>query len=189
MSSVFITPGSAAGATVLSGLTEIDSRVISVATPTIEFANIPQTFRALRCVTYLRDDGGSTNASETLIRFNGDSGANYDREEMIAGGTSAVSGAGGVAQTAAWAVLEGGGASPANRFGTGELVVPGYATVGNFKNVFGNTCYLSSTLADCFIGLLTGLWRNTAAINDLQLVAAGGANFVAGSVATLYGML
>ena len=33
-----------------------------------------------------------------------------------------------------------------------------------------------------------GLWRNTSAINQIRLTAAGGANFITGSTFTLYGI-
>jgi len=171
-------------ATASSGaVTQISQTVLTSAQTAITFSSIVATYTNLRISIFTRGTAG-TNAA-ILLRFNNDSGSNYDRQSISGVGTSAYASE-GFAQTSIF-----GGTMGANGSGTqggGTIFIPGYAVTA-FDKIAVNSTYgkwgtssgSQAYTAQC------GSWRNTTAINRIDLTMDSGAQWETGSVVTLYG--
>ena len=124
--------------------------------------------RCLRCRAQLANAPNDTTA------------ANYDYQQMS--GIAAVPAASfGASSRIALHVTA--GTAPAGNFDASQLVIPGYAG-GNNKTWQATCSGVTSGVAGFFVAR-GGTWKSTAAITRLTLTA--GADFLAGSKATLYG--
>ena len=161
----------------------IATTTLSSAASTITFSSIPNTYTDLRLVVNaivdLDGDGRSPQ-----IRLNNDTGNNYSQTQLngsgSAAGTNTLS-----SQTRVYIALSGNlRQSPNWKFFTIDFM--SYAgstnktllsTWAGDQNGAGNVEYN------------VGLWRNTSAINriDIQLSGSPG-NYAAGTTATLYGI-
>lgn len=159
----------AAGAT----YTPIATQTVSVAATIVTFASINSSFTDLIIVA------NTTNSinTDTWIRFNGDSGTNYSSTYIRGDGTSALSGR----------------RSSFNRIlieenGTGTNIDMTRVHVQNYTNTSVYKTIISrSDAASNGISAIAGLWRNTAAISQIDIGADSG-TFAIGSTFTLYGI-
>ena len=156
----------------------IATTTLSSAAANITFSTIPGTFTDLKIVIT-----GTCSASEYVgIQFNGDTGTNYSRTALFGDGSSVTS----------------------NRTTNGNYVRDD-ALFTNNSNVAMTTIdifsYAGSTNKTLLVtgsgdkngsGItsgIVGMWRNTGAITSVKQYGVFGANFNAGSTATLYGIL
>lgn len=131
-----------------------------------------------------------TNASGFVgltVRFNGDTGSNYDAQHFSASNTTATA-----AETfaATGFALSGfpAASAPANRFGSVELWVPGYASTDREKVVLAtNNRFYDDTATNFAVQEGGGWWRSTAAIIEVAFSLSAG-SFAAGTRATLYAL-
>lgn len=178
-----------AAVTITSGaMTRIAQSVLGVAAASIDFSGIPATYETLVLELMGRGDTAATFVLPQL-RFNNDSGANYDDHShyAVGGGASPASSSNVGATSAAIGGLTAASAT-ANKPGYATIRIPNYA-----KTVFQKVAHASVDRFESNVagGLVTqqtaALWRSTAAINRITLSASAG-NFIAGTVATLYGI-
>lgn len=155
----------------------------------VTFSNIPQGFRHLMIMASGRSDA-VTEADTLALRFNGDTGSNYDSQLVYGNSVTAA----GVASRAASSILAGnleGASSRAANFSPAIIFVFDYARAIvekrtlSMTSVFGNL----SADADMFASFRAGGWRNTNVITSVLLLPNTGPNFVSGSRFQLYGML
>jgi hypothetical protein len=124
-----------------------------------------------------------TQGSPT-IRFNNDSGANYD----------VVGGYGQNATTAAYEILAAtqldtftaSGNSIANVAFSSLMHIAHYTNSSNHKSIAQLSCARDSTGRTTRV--VSGHWRNTAAINQITFFGPAGVNFNAGTRITIYGL-
>lgn len=152
----------------------------------IDMTSIPAGYAGLLLMLYGRGVAALA-ADGAYLRFNGDTGANYDFQQI--NGVAAVAGAAeGIGVTTGQIGGVPGNNAPANVFGSITVFIPHYANTANNK-----ACNSISHLRQSAVsgGLVTGLfgmsWRSTAAINRLTLILGTG-NFAAGTRATLYAL-
>lgn len=145
----------------------------------VDFTSIPTTFSHLLLTWQARSDAAVT-ASTLLVRFNGDSAANYAWEKLDAI-AAAASAASFTAQTSIQIDALVGASAPASQSGFGHAWIPNYLGVTFFKQI--SLIGGQSTYAQ----LHTGLWSSTAAINRVTILPTTG-NFVAGTRFSLYGV-
>jgi hypothetical protein len=160
--------------------TPIDSQTLS-SPAVVAFTSIPATYTDLVLIATPL----STSNRDVILRFNSDTANNYS-----------IVGLSGV----------GGGATPSLSYRTsnqGFLYADYYAAsntvlslrqinIMNYANsAIEKTIFMQSNNANLYPSggteFLVGSWRNTAAINRID-VTLGGDNFLAGSVFTLYGI-
>lgn len=184
--------GSSRKATVLqfknyaSGLVRIDQEVLGLAAASIDFASLPATYEDLIVVI----QGQTSNAAvqSLRVRFNGDTGSNYDYSRwnrflaVSSNTTSAV----------AAAFIEAGSlnsSASTSRASIATIEIPNYRRTSFFKMMQAtNAVSDGATAGGQYPQLSSGLWRSTAAITQVTLTLAAG-DFTAGTVATLYGRL
>jgi hypothetical protein len=158
---------------------------------TVTFNSIAASWRDLRVVVR----GRSNEAALTtfvILRFNNDSGANYDYEDIYmlgtTNGTSNITE--GLAQTSVAKAFISGSTATANYAGMVEYLIADYKGTTFQKALkYEYATRWSTTTGTVARGVGSGFWRNTAAITRVDVTLGGGNTFVNGSVVSLYGLL
>lgn len=167
-------------------MTLISSTVLGAPAASVDLTSIPATYTHLLLVCLGRSDQAAANINSS-VRFNNDSGANYEVEISTAFGTS-VAGISAVAQTGISMFSVPGTTGVATSPGTTYLDIPDYAATTFHKVVLGrHGSKKGTTAADRVTQFLEGMWLSTAAIDRITLTPSAG-NFVAGSSFQLYGI-
>jgi hypothetical protein len=157
-------------------------------TNTLLGGNIPQTYNHLRLMVQGRGDAASTSVF-SQIRFNNDSGANYDYDQSLVRTSSvqrvasaATAGAlGDISAASSTAGVAGEFSADIVNY-TGTVLRKQWRGTGWAKDSADGTTSGYETVT------FGGEWRNTSAITRLQVILSGG-NFIAGSSFYLYGIL
>jgi hypothetical protein len=148
---------------------------------TIDFTSIPATYENLRIELI----GRGTAAADTVdvgLRFNGDTGANYDYSYIYANASVGHNFA--AAQTSAAILVRLLAANTTSPFvGAGVFDIIGYARTSLYKSGIG------MSYVPWVHNRIHGAahWRSTAAINQVTLIPSSG-DFAQDTVATLYGI-
>jgi hypothetical protein len=151
----------------------------------VTFSSIPQTgYTDLVVKASMRSDRASQPAADTIIYFNGDTGANYTTRRLEGNGST------GYSQTDASSFLGGqipGSTATSSTFANCEFYVPNY-TSSTFKSASLDDV-MENNATTAYMDLHAGIWNNTAAITSITYrVSPGNGNFVQGSTFYLYGV-
>ena len=139
---------------------------------TITFSSIPSTYTDLILII----GGGSTSATVvSQLQFNSDTGSNYSWTALYGTGSSALSARSSNTTSA-------GNCITSNISTTTIYNIMNYANTSTNKTVIGR----GNSSAD-LVDTRVSLWRNTAAINRIDVTFNSG-NFASGTVVTLYGV-
>jgi len=158
-----------------STYTPIATSTLGSAQATVTFSSISGSYTDLVLII-----GGKNASSDQGIVTqvgNGsiDTGSNYSTTYLIGDGTSATSGR----------------ASSATSIIAGRMDNVASTSIINYMN-YSNTTTYKTVLGRGNDGALViqhvGLWRNTAAINTINVFNLSSVNFAAGTVLTLYGI-
>ena len=168
-------------ATASSGaVTAIQTITTSGAATNVSFTSIPGTYKNLRIVYQAALTG--TTWDEFLLRFNGNTGANYDRQILQGRGTTVTA-----SDTFGSTSIRIGNMNEIN--GTS-----GQITIANYKDTTFDKQAVSyffgkhgTSTTNVFIGLFAGTLRSTSAVTQIDLFNLGSQAFVNGSSFTLYG--
>lgn len=153
---------------------------------TVDVTSISAAYAHLLITIYARGDFAGANVN-TSIRFNGDSGANYDAQ-LLAGTAATPSAAEAFGQTSAVVLNTPAATAPANLFSSAEIFIPNYAgSTNNKQTVSFDGVKLGTATGNLQVILRSAAWRSNAAINRITLLPASG-NFVAGTRVTIYAM-
>lgn len=156
----------------------IATTTLGSAAATIDFNSIPGSYTDLRLILVMT---ASTSAQNLNIRYNSDSATNYSLTRLSGEGSAASSG-----RTGNQAQLYGG---PAGTYTTTPQFyafdIFSYAGSTNKTTLWQAS---EDNNGSGWVDVRVGLWRNTTAINSINLFLSGG-NFNAGTTATLYGIL
>lgn len=163
---------------------------LSGSSASISFTAIPSTFRSLRIVASLRTDRGATG-DVAAIRFNADAGANYWQELIETVGATSTpvqeTAQTSIGATGAAPLIPAGGAV-AGRFGSLDLLIPNYAIAsGIVAGTWQNAVQLAVAAGNTYFNCGGFQYAGTAPISQILIFPLVGPNFVAGSIATLYG--
>jgi hypothetical protein len=157
----------------------IESKTLGTAAASIEFTSIPQDATDLYFLFSFRS---STNVDYIGIAFNG-STSNFTFRQLTGDGSVAGSGSGSDNLLSATTVQS---SYTANTFSNCSLYIPNYTSSNNKS--FSMDTVLENNSTATQMTLKANLWSNTAAITSVTFTAQAGANFVAGSTASLYGI-
>jgi hypothetical protein len=150
----------------------------------ITFSSIPQTFTHLQVRLSVRSTYASTVASG-FIRFNSDSGSNYPYHYLQGDGSTS-SGSGTAATTVGFLGNFPGTSTTANAFSSCIVDIFDYINTNKNKTIRTFSGFDANGSGQIF--LASSVWLSTAAINSILLVSGGGADFVIGTRADLYGI-
>lgn len=153
----------------------IATTTLSSAAANIEFTSIPSTYTDLRIVLVAR-------SAYPEIRMNGITTTTYSQTDLYGDGSSALSNR--YSNQTRFIGLAAGTVS-----GTTPMLytfdIFSYAGSTNKTVLFDSIADINGTGGT--VEKHVGLWRNTAAVTSINLIGAG-ANFTAGTTATLYGI-
>lgn len=168
----------------------LSDSTLSAPSASLDFTSISGSYKHLYLVGMLRTDRTGSNDDDLGIRFNADSGSNYDGYSAEVNGTTpSLTGLETLAGSSA--VL--GNAVTADDpsdglFSTFEMIVPHYAGAANNK-IF-NARYgvkVGTTTGKLHMLRGMGAWRANTAITQVTLIPIHGTNFKTGSRVTVIG--
>ena len=153
----------------------IATQTLGSAASSVTFSSIPSTYTDLVIICNF---GGSSAGQDFTFRYNGDTGSNYSDTRMYGNGTNAVSNN----NTSATKITADsvGVSTSLQAFDTIQIF--NYANTTTYK-----TCLVRVADAAKSTEATVGLWRNTAAITQVDLAMTSG-NLLSGSTFTLYGI-
>ena len=150
------------------------------------FSAISGAYRHLEIYYVARSD--NVAAQGLLMRFNGDTGANYDYEITQAQDGSFNAIAAGVAQTSIQIGRLNPSGAPAGSMASGRIWIPYYSTTAQDKGALGMVHCIDAAASTFILLNAGGTWRTAnAAITSITFIGGSGA-FAANSVASLYGI-
>lgn len=163
--------------------------LIEEATPsgvgTITFSSLG-TFTHLEIRYSARSSKAASN-EDLNIRFNGDTGNNYDTQILNSFGSTTASGE-GVPLAFFGGIGISASSATAGACGVGTISIYDYRGTTFFKSITANALRKDSTASAGNIAqVMAGAWRNTAAVTSITLLLQSG-NFDAGSKFSLYGI-
>lgn len=161
---------------------------LSSTAASVTFSNLARysDFQHLQ-IRYVVKTGRASLADDMVVRFNGDSATNYTFHSLIGPGSSAPfsSGSANMSGIYGYSIIAG-GTSAAQIYSPGVLdILDPFETVKNTT-----TRQLIGTVipGQTYIMLHSGVWRNTSAIDSINLSPISGNGFLAGSRFSLYGI-
>jgi hypothetical protein len=164
----------------------ISTTILSQTTPNVTFdvSGLGSQFRHLKLVYSARTDrSGIGTTADLRIRFNGDTGSNYNAHVLGGDGSSVVSSyysSTTINYIGVWWIE--GPLSAANSFGAGSVdILDAFNTNKNttVRSLAGNSGRVAMT---------SGAWTNTAALTSIELAPNTSGSFVQYSRLSLYGV-
>lgn len=170
-------------------MTQIARQSLGTAAASVTFSSISASFNHLMLMVTCRSAAttGGAQADSINVALNGDTTAgHYNIAFNIFGTTSS---AGAIASSQFLANIPNANAA-ANYPGTARVWIPDYINTAFLKNLLSEGAYPgNSASASAVSGQIVRVnWASAAAINAIVLTLASAANFVAGSIFTLYGL-
>ena len=159
-----------------STYTPIATQTLGTATTSITFSSIPSTYTDL--ILVVGSLSLATNGNGLVVRYNGDTAANYSYSDLLGTGSTAVS---------RW--LQN---TTTAQIGWGQVGSQGAKStvIAQFMNYSNTTTYKTAVSrwndTSAEVGMTTSNWRSTAAINSITVFS--GVNMAVGTTFTLYGI-
>lgn len=181
-------PGTVASS---AGLAVIADSTLSGAAASFDVSGIAAGYRALWVLLQVRSSQAVVDAAVPAIRFNNDSGANYDHRVLWSGGTTGNASAAAVFADTQIApdVNVTGDSAPAGRATKMEMLIPNYDGTTFHKNCsFKLGAPNVSSGAGYWQQEGEALWRSTSAITRITVTCGAGANWMTGSRITIFGV-
>jgi hypothetical protein len=159
-------------------------QIVSSGSATETFSGIAGTYETLVIHYSGRSDRAANNFDNLLMRFNGDTGANYC-DQQVQGANSTVSSFQNLNGTSIIAGELLAASADANASNSGIITIPGYARTVFQKSTHSVYGGFPSTTTGKAVEAI-GRWKSTSAITSITLFPLG--NFISGTVFTLYGI-
>lgn len=170
------------------GVSLISSQILTGSVASVTFSSIPQNYQHLQLILQVRSDLAA-EVDNVQLRFNGDSGANYDRQRLSANSTT-VSAAAARANTSDQIGVCEAANSRASNFSPIQTFIYGYSRTDAEKHLMSQSSVLGDVSADTDLQIQYrgSRWRSTSAITSIVISPVTGTNFVSGSRFQLYGI-
>ena len=166
----------------------IQHQELSSGAASVTFTGISASYDHLVLLSSARSDS-SSYTDYINFQVNNDTGSNYSRRAINnnTGTVGAVSGSSGTVWTYNYMTAAN---ALADTFGVMETWFINYSNTAHYKTVMStstasNNSGTSAQYGQRFAG---GLWSNTAAISEIDILTSGGDDFVQYSSFTLYGI-
>src|SRR5262249_17299627 len=148
------------------GVFQLADTLLGADTANFDFTSISGSYIALKLTLYLRGDTAAATTNATL-RFNNDSGSNYDYQYGL-GQAATASAAETFAQTSCSLGSIPANTAGANLFGDIEIWIPHYAGAANNKALISSWASKSGTsTTNLTSGQMAGFYRSNTAITRI----------------------
>jgi hypothetical protein len=183
----FLSGNSAASYSTGFDLLETTNISTDTASVTLSGLSAYSDYKHLQVRIVARNTNTNSNSTAVYIRLNGDSGNNYSKHQLGAGGGSVYSSAGIPADSAEMGTVAGNKATtnPTSVFGAVVAEILDFSSPNKFTTLRGLGGVMNET-NEARIALSSSVWRNTDSVTSL-LVYLSSADFFAGSRVSLYG--
>jgi hypothetical protein len=182
-----ITLPSAKGSFVATSYESIQTVTLGSTQSTITFSSIPSTYKHLQIRYLARCSRTDYTIATMLIRFNSDSSSNYAGHALYGNGSAAYAyGNGG--QTFGYAGAVVGANATANIFAGGVIDILDYANTNKYKTTRSLAGVNINASSGDEVGLQSGLWQSTSAVNRIDFTLETSANFNQYTTFALYGI-
>lgn len=178
-------PAASAGAVTL-----ITDTLLGSDTASFDFTSIAGSYKHLMIELACRSTTSATS-DPVLVRFNNDSGSNYDYLTLTMGASSSPPGntTEGLGATGMRVASVAASSSTAGDVGNATLRIPDYASSTLNKSIHAEGgAIMDRSSGNVRVTQGFGSWRSTAAITRVTILPVSGANWKAGSRASLYGI-
>ena len=153
----------------------------------IDLTSISGSWAHLMLMCYLRSAAVAAEDNVSL-RFNNDSAANYDYQELQGRAATATAAEAFATNEARFATVPG-STSGSNLFAAASICIPHYANASNNKAlVTENSTKYGTSTTNMRALTYASFWRSNAAITRITIISDVGANLVAGCRVGLYGL-
>jgi hypothetical protein len=160
-----------------STYTPIQTYTATGSQSSITFSSIPSTYTDLILVSNVATAASTSNPR---LRFNGDTGTNYSYTHLS--GTGSATSTGRESSITSIPLV-------AITFMNTTYDMNFILHIQNYANTTTNKTVLTRTnKASVGVDAIVGLWRNTAAINSVEVFTSNGQNYSSTSTFTLYGI-
>jgi hypothetical protein len=155
---------------------------------TITFSSIPSTYKHLQLRIIARSDKSTNAGVDGLLRFNSDTGANYNWHYILGYGTGTA--AGGVANASSidLGITAAANGSSSNIYAATIVDILDYADTNKFKTTRSIDGFEPNQSSGRDLRYVSGSWRNTNAITSMTLTTDPSSNFIQYSSFALYGI-
>jgi hypothetical protein len=166
----------------------ISSNILTTSTASITFSSIPDTYTDL----VLRFTSRTTNAStfdSLALKFNSDTSAIYSETTLYGSGSTVGADRALGANSTQFALLgaSDGATNTSDTFSSIEIYIPNYtSTTSKPQSAVWVKPDNSTTTAESYV--VAALYRNTSAIDSINLTSRNSENFVSGCSFYLYGI-
>jgi hypothetical protein len=188
---IFSAAGAGGGGAFSSDYELISSTILTTTQGSISFdvSTLASTYRhlQLRVVPKTNENVVISGLRMRLGSPSVDSGTNYAAHQLF-GNNNAVSQTGNPNETWMFAGTSAGANAASNAFHASVIDILDAFSSTKFKTMKALYGHPESTAANSVVGLNSGLWRNTATIQTIEMLSTGGASFVSGSRFSLYGI-
>ena len=157
-------------------------QVGSGGTSSVSFSSIPSTYKHLQ----IRGISQCTNVKEFHIQINSDTGSNYSYHNLYGNGSSAGA-AGASTQDKIATLTQVGSATATSTFSALVIDILDYSLTSKYKTlrILSGTNQNNTTDE---MGLTSGLWQSTSAINTIKLFPTSTGTFTQYTQFALYGI-
>ena len=177
---------------VVNSFESIASTRLTSAAPNITFSSIPNTFQHLQLRGIVRGTVSSSQQT-AAIRFNGDSGGNYNAHTIISKANAPTTYETGPDTMMEFYEIPGGNQA-AGIFGPVIIDILNYKSTDKYKVIrvlygFSNNSTSVGGTKSATISIFSGVWFNTNAITSISLIEQSGNNsYATGTTFSLYGI-
>ena len=166
--------------------TLISSNTLTSNAASVTFSSIPATYTHLQVRGIART--ALASAPDVLrIRFNSDTGNNYERHLLYGDGTSALAAAAASGNLMTLGTIAANN-STASAFSAHIIDVLDYKNTNKYKTLRALNGFNNNTTSNSEISLTSGLWQNTNAITSILIFADSASNLSQYSQFALYGI-
>lgn len=162
--------------------TLIQTQTLGSATPSVTFSSIPQGYTDLVLTISARSSFATGAVSDLFVYFNG-SNTSLTSRWLQGNGASASSASGAAAGDPLVTMAN----NAANTFNSVTVYIPNYAST-TVNKAYSIDDVTEDNATTAYQRLVASLWSSTAAITSVTVLEANGANLVANSTFSLYGI-
>ena len=169
--------------------TLIASYTVAAARADIDFTGVPNTYTDLLIRASLRHNQNNGGEDTPFIRFNNDSGANYQDTYGNSRGTGVPSQSADNALSSFYCGTLPGVSDTSGSFSNIEIYIPNYANTSLNKTLYSESV-TEAMYTSVYIRPMGGQWKSTAAINRVTFgIVSAGFSFDVNSSVYIYGIL
>ena len=162
---------------------------LSGSATTIDFSDIPQTYKHLKIIGSVRGDQAATTDT-VRMRVNNNSTADDHAHQILLGiGATAAAAEGVTDQTSAEVAIVSGASATARYFGSFELTISDYTDANKAPIwISNNSLVIGVATSNLYVRQYTGVLDVAGAVTRLTFFPGGGSNLVEHSIISLYGI-